>query len=170
MTLEHLDFSSRTRKRAEWEAFEFAVVGPYQVRVTNASYGKDMHEHAYVVGIEARDGVLIPAECECPADIHGDRNCKHRVGLVIHGGSPIMSAAAAYDPPTDPRQAPKVETVADKLRSDGGARHGPVPVEPPEFASDTDDGCWCEDNDMPCFDCYRNGNRELPCRRTQTNL
>lgn len=162
MTLEHLDFSSRTRKRAEWEAFEFAVVGPYQVRVTNASYGKDKHEHAYVVGIEDRDGVLVPAECECPADIHGDRDCKHRLSIVIRGGSLIMSAAAAYEPPTGTGATPKVETVADKLRPDGGALPGPVPVEPPEPTPADDKGCWCEAHDMPCFDCYRDGSRDLP--------
>jgi hypothetical protein len=157
MCLNHLDFNGRTRKRAEWEAFEFEIAGPYQVRVRNASYGEAMHEHAYVVGIEDRDGVLVPAECECPADLHHDRDCKHKVALAIRGGSLLMQAAADYEPPEAPVPRETLPTLADKLRSDGGAISDSA--FPPTAA---DESCWCEAHDMPCFDCYQSGRRTLP--------
>jgi len=25
-----------------------------------------------------------------------------------------------------------------------------------------EDGCWCDDHDFPCFDCYNEGRHDLP--------
>lgn len=67
----------RTIKRAQYEAFEFALI-PQGVLVRNASH-EIPADHEYVVTIE--DG--LPATCECPADDHYDGACKHRVALAI---------------------------------------------------------------------------------------
>jgi hypothetical protein len=27
---------------------------------------------------------------------------------------------------------------------------------------DDEDGCWCDDHSMPCFECFQTGRRDLP--------
>jgi hypothetical protein len=76
-------------------------------------------------------GVAVPAECECPADVHRDPDCKHKVALAITGRPTVLNAALSYDGPS------KDLEVA------------------------TDGGCACDD-DLPCFDCFDSGRRELP--------
>jgi hypothetical protein len=92
-----LDFGAKTAQRVTWEAWEFTLLGPYQVKVTNASYGCEKDDHAYVVGVEERDGVPVPAECECPADIHRDPDCKHKVALATIGGPTVLNAATVSE-------------------------------------------------------------------------
>ena len=91
--VEHLEYTPRTLKRVEWESWEFTVVGPHLIEVTNASYGFEKDDHSYTVGIEVRDGVAVPAECECPADVHHDSDCKHKTALAIVGGPTVLNAA-----------------------------------------------------------------------------
>ena len=138
-----LDFDSRTSKRVTWEAWEFTVIGPHQIEVVNASYGSEKADHTYTVGIEDRDGVAVPSECNCPADLHREPDCKHRVALAAIGGPTVLDAALAFESPareTEPES--NSETVADKLRADGG--------------------CDCDQWDLPCFECFDSGRRELP--------
>jgi hypothetical protein len=130
--VEYLDYTPRTLKRVEWEAYEFTVVGPHLIEVTNASYGSEKHDHSYTVGVAVRDGVAVPSECECPADIHHDSDCKHKTALAIVGGPTVLNAAVNFDAPTS------VLGVA------------------------TDGGCACDGNRLPCFDCVLAGRRELP--------
>jgi hypothetical protein len=75
--LARLEFSSRVRKRAQYEAFEFSLI-PGGVRVRNGSYA-DPENHEYDVAI--RDGV--PVACTCPADAHFHGACKHRVAVAM---------------------------------------------------------------------------------------
>ncbi|WP_255150256.1 SWIM zinc finger family protein [Halorarius halobius] len=141
--VEELDFDTRTSKRVAWESWEFTVIGPHQVEVTNASYGFLKDDHTYTVGVENRDGLAVPAECDCPADVHGDRDCKHKVALATVGGPTVLNAAVAVETPTaETSEAPDPVTGADKLRADGG--------------------CECDRDDFPCFDCFRAGRRDLP--------
>ena len=138
-----LDFDSRTSKRVTWEAWEFTVIGPHQIEVVNASYGSEKADHTYTVGIEDRDGVAVPSECNCPADLHREPDCKHRVALAAIGGPTVLDAALAFESPareTEPKS--DTETAADKLRADGG--------------------CDCDQWDLPCFECFDSGRRELP--------
>jgi hypothetical protein len=91
-----LDFGAKTARRVSWGAWEFTVVGPHQIRVTNASYGFEKEDHAYVVGVEEREGVPIPAECGCPADIHRNPDCKHKLALATIGGPTVLDAAMEF--------------------------------------------------------------------------
>ncbi|QSG05119.1 SWIM zinc finger family protein [Halapricum desulfuricans] len=67
----------RVLKRAQYEAFEFELVGE-QIRVRNASY-VDPENHEYELTIA--EG--IPIQCTCPADARFDSPCKHRVAVAI---------------------------------------------------------------------------------------
>lgn len=66
------------------------------MRVTNASYGYLKEDHSYLVGVEERGGRALPAECECPADIHYKKDCKHTVALATVGGPTVLNAAIEY--------------------------------------------------------------------------
>jgi len=120
--VDQLDFGARTTKRVEWEAFEFTITGPHQVEVVNASCGFEKGEHAYTVGIAEREGVAVPVECSCPADIHREPDCKHKVALATVGGSTVLEAALAYDdsPPLSRQSPESTTTVAEKIETDGG--------------------------------------------------
>lgn len=96
-----LNFGAKTSKRVGWEAWEFEVEGPHQIRVTNASWGFQSSDHSYIVGIEDRDGLLIPAECGCKADrFREDYDCKHKVALATVGGPIVLQAAIDCPTPT----------------------------------------------------------------------
>jgi hypothetical protein len=134
--VEQLNFGSKTAKRMTWEAWEFTVVGPYQIEVTNASYGYLKDDHSYVVMVKEEAENPIPNKCECPADEYQeDYDCKHKVALAAVGGLPVLNAAVNYETPTE-------QPAANKLRTDGG--------------------CECLKSDFPCFECYRIGRRDLP--------
>lgn len=141
IAVEHLDFGGKTAKRVGWEAFEFSVDGPHQVRVTNAAYGFLKEEHSYTVGVAVVDGQALPAECNCPADVHREPDCKHKVALATVGGPTVLNAAVGLESPTA-NETDSPETMADSLRTDGG--------------------CECDKGDFPCFECYLSDRRELP--------
>jgi len=124
--VERLSFDAKTAKRVGWEAFEFTVEGPHLVRVTNASYGFEKDDHSYLIGVEERDGVSVPAECDCPADLHRDPDCKHKVALATVGGTTVLNAAVDFESPAAgfPVQNDDVTTAADKLQTDGGITTG----------------------------------------------
>lgn len=89
-----LNFGAKTARRVTWESWEFTIVGPNQVRVTNASYGFLKDDHSYVVTVEERDGVVVPAACDCPADEHIEEvDCKHKVALATVGGPTVLRTA-----------------------------------------------------------------------------
>jgi len=119
--VDQLSFDGRTAKRVGWEAFEFTIVGPHQVEVTNASYGCEKGDHTYTVGVEKRGGIPAPAECECPADLHRESDCKHKVALATIGGPVVLNAAVDYEDTGELSvRDENVPTVADKLQTDGG--------------------------------------------------
>ena len=151
--VEQLSFGAKTAKRVTWEAWEFTVVGPHQVEVTNASYGVEKDAHAYIVGVEERTGVPVPAECECPADKYNEEyDCKHKVALATVGGPTVLQAAVACSSSRPASSDENSPGPADRLKTDGGA----VTEDPPE------DTCpngkpWCpgpEGDTLPCFECY----------------
>jgi hypothetical protein len=157
--VDQLTFTSKTTKRVTWEAWEFTVVGPHQVEVTNASYGFQKEDHAYVVGVEERSGVLVPAECECPADRHHDPDCKHKVALATVGGPTVLHAAVNVKSATatSSRSTPERRpTVTDRLQTDGGTTT--TGSEPEVCLNDDPRCCGPDGDDLPCFACY--GDRE----------
>ncbi|MDB9233351.1 SWIM zinc finger family protein [Halorubrum ezzemoulense] len=159
--VDELNFGSKTSKRVGWEAWEFSICGPHQVEVTNASWGFQKDDHSYIVGIEERDGLLVPAECECKADQYNEEyDCKHKVALATVGGSIVLQAAV--DCPTVDTGRTTTQTLEDKLRADGGAVTDDTPDDSPTLDAEEPEACangneWCDGPDgdsLPCFDCY----------------
>jgi hypothetical protein len=146
--VEQLSFGAKTAKRVGWEQFEFTVVGPYRVKVTNASYGFQKADHAYEVTVAERDGAAVPDRCGCPADRYNeDYDCKHQVCLATIGGPTVLEAAVNFEDPAPETPADDPETMADRLRTDGG-----------------DSECDCEGlpGDFPCWPCFRAGHDTKP--------
>jgi hypothetical protein len=142
--VDYLNFGEKTAKRVEWEAFEFTIVGPHLVEVTNASYGFLKDDHSYTVGVEMRDGRAVPAECDCPADQYNEQyHCKHQVSLAVVGGEPVLTASTQYEP-SSTTPLTESETLADKL------------------ANSDDCDCRHLSDNFPCWPCVRDGRRELP--------
>jgi hypothetical protein len=154
--VEQLNFGAKTAKRTGWEVWEFCIAGPHQVEVTNASYGFEKDDHAYVVGIEKRDGVPVPAECECPADKYNeDYDCKHKVALATVGGTTVLNAAVEFENTAPGLSRPNrdvVTTAADKLQTDGGTA---TVSEDSDTCPNGDARCDGPDGEgLPCFDCF----------------
>ncbi|QSG11381.1 SWIM family zinc finger [Halapricum desulfuricans] len=101
-----LNFGAKTAKRVAWESWEFTVVSPYEVEVTNASYGYLKDDHSYRVMVAETDAGVLPVECECPADQYSeDYDCKHKVALAAIGGPTVLQAAVDFDPTPTPVRA-----------------------------------------------------------------
>jgi hypothetical protein len=163
--VEYLSFGAKTAKRVTWEAWEFTVVGPHLVEVTNASYGFEKDDHSYTVGVKERDGLAIPAECNCPADIHREKyDCKHKVALAAVGGKTVLEASMNFATPSESSKRPNASTVADKLRTDGGITTKETGGEAKHLDASEHNECDCAglSEDFPCWPCVRDGKRELP--------
>src|SRR6056297_1537011 len=91
--LDRLDPTNRVLKRAQYEAFAFALLdGDVQVR--NESH-PNPGSHEYRVSIQ--DGV--PVACDCPADETYDGPCKHRVAVA---GREVDDHASSAEPEGQP--------------------------------------------------------------------
>ena len=135
--LEVLDADEQVEKRAQWEAFEFSLLGEGDVEVVNGSH-EDADEHTYTVHVEGG----IPSDCSCPAWEFQPGACKHMVAVAIR--EPVLEAATEDQP----------------VRADGG-----VTLE--EFSADDRDDDRPEDCDcsprfegLACWPCYRDGFEE----------
>lgn len=150
-----LDFTRNAIRRVTWEAFEFSLVGPHQVRVTSASYGYLKDDHSYVVGVEERDGVPIPAECECPGDVHHDTDCAHKVALASLGGSVVLNASMNFPTASAGNKQSNVSTLSEKLRADGGATTEEIGGEPQTLDATKQMECDCENlhGELSCWPC-----------------
>ena len=132
------EIPNRVLKRAQYEAFEFELLDS-RVRVRNESYANS-ENHEYEVTVE--DGV--PMKCTCPADARFDNPCKHRVAVAIR--RPILEFVE------------EVQVVAD-----GGLRaESAAPETIDENSEKIGSECDCAElQDLPCWECYRTGKREL---------
>nr|WP_277410058.1 SWIM zinc finger family protein [Natrinema longum] len=129
-----LDADVAVEKRAQWEAFSFALLGDGDVEVVNGSH-EDADDHTYTVHVEGG----IPSDCTCPAFEYQSGPCKHMIAVAIR--EPVLEAASRER----------------SVRADGGVTLDSFATE------DTNENeCWCDDHDFPCFDCYRDGQRDLP--------
>lgn len=164
--VEELNFGSKTSKRVGWTAWEFSIERPHLVRVTNASYGYEKADHSYLVGIEARDGLLVPSECECPADkFNEEYDCKHKVALATIAGPLVLQTAVDCPNPEVNTERSNSSTLAERLRADGGVVSEDVTGDPPALDEVNPEECDCDDlpNDgLSCADCYIDGRKELP--------
>ena len=88
-----LEFTRRTAKRAQYEAFEYTLT-PTGVRVRNCSHANP-DEHEYLVTVE--NG--IPTACECPASQYYEGACKHQVAVAIR--RPLVQALSDQQLVTD---------------------------------------------------------------------
>lgn len=141
-----LSFDAQTRKRAQWEAFEFSVPIEGTVVVRNLSHA-DPDEHTYAVNVE--DGV--PASCVCSADQYRRGACKHRVAVAIT--APVLEAATAD------KQEQENECEKEPIMADGGRV-----LEAEPQGSTEESGCphghpGCEginarERPVLCFDCW----------------
>lgn len=161
--VEELNYGSKTAKRVGWEAWEFGVESPHLIRVTNASYGFEKADHSYLVGVEERDGLLIPAECECPADKYNEEyDCKHKVALATIAGPVVLQAAVECPTPTHDTEGTDSTTLAERLRADGGAitetrreeGGGVIEAERGEECPNGEEWCEPEADSLPCFACF----------------
>ena len=136
-----LEATTRTVKRAQYEALEFAL-SPDGVQVRNNSHANP-DDHEYLD--EIVDGV--PVSCTCPADANYSGACKHRVAIAIR--RPILEAVKHQ-----------------QLVADGGIKSQASTQDDSEseHTGEVDSECGCDDlsDDFPCWECYRSGRRELP--------
>jgi hypothetical protein len=144
--VDQLSFGRKTAKRVTWEAWEFEIIGPQQIEVTNASYGFEKADHRYVVTVEDQGGLFVPDKCECPADQYNEEySCKHRVAVATIGGPVVLGAAMAYTS----------DESGKRLRADGGV------IEADTHTEGRPDDCDCApfmaDHGLPCWPCYRDG-------------
>ncbi|MBX0325832.1 SWIM zinc finger domain-containing protein [Halomicroarcula sp. F13] len=144
--LSQLAFTSRVAKRAQYEAFEFDLLGD-RIRVRNGSYA-DPENHEYLVQIE--DGV--PVSCTCPADEHFEGACKHRVGVAIR--RPIVDLVTDVQLRADGGDSIRPAAQAKKSGSESAAS---TPQE------DATDDCECDGlpDSVPCWPCFRDGREDF---------
>lgn len=111
---------------------------------------------------EERVGVVVPAECACPAGRYREEyDCKHKVALATVGGPVVLKAARDFHATSDSEATPEPATLADKLATDGGTKG--VATDTPERPRSNTEPCpngeeWCpgpDADDLPCFACYQ---------------
>ena len=138
--IDALEFDASTRKRAQFETFDFELEAPGLVTVRNESH-ENADEHSYRVNVENS----IPAACECPSDTYHKGACKHRIAVAIR--EPVLEAASEYE------RAEAGEVMTDggtAVDRSAGGEHG---CEASERPADCD--CLPTFEDLPCWPCYR---------------
>ena len=86
--VEVLSPDEKTVKRAQWEGFDFTLLGDGDIEVVNTSHEKP-EEHTYTVHVEGD----IPSDCTCPAWEYHEGACKHMLAVAIR--EPVLNAATA---------------------------------------------------------------------------
>ena len=83
--LDVLKFDAEIAKRAQWEGFEFRILGEQEIEVVNASH-EDPEAHTHTVHVEGD----LPSDCTCKAWEYREGACKHVVAVAIR--EPILAA------------------------------------------------------------------------------
>lgn len=160
--LTRLPIHGPSLRRAQTEPFEFRLV-PEGVLVRNLKYANPA-EHEYLVTVEAG----VPICCTCPADLHYDGACKHRLAVAIR--KPVLDAAVAALLSADggvagrPRRDENDDAVEDTEEeadeSGAGGAEANVDADVDERPPD----CSCPDDPegFPCWPCVRDGRKKLP--------
>jgi len=95
------------------------------------------------------------ARCTCPDHQYREARCKHIRRVAFATGERPIPARVDADK-VDAQLGDHVEETPKVAATDGG-------VTLASFADEEDgDGCWCDDSDFPCFECYLEGRRDLP--------
>lgn len=162
-SVEELEFTTKTAKRAWWECFEFSVEAENQVRVRNTSYAEPA-EHEYTVTIEQREnGTFVPFFCSCPAfqyNTADDESCKHIVAVAAR---PVVMVAAF----TFNRRAREQVERERPLVTDGGQVIVENGTDQTEETGCVNDEEWCpgipqdattpadvSTDELPCWNCW----------------
>jgi hypothetical protein len=134
--VELLDADTTVEKRAQWEAFEFTLLGSGDVKVVNTSH-EEPSDHTYTVHVEGG----IPSDCTCPAFEYQAGACKHMLSIAIR--EPLLEAVSAE--PT--------------VKADGGLT---VEKEEADHSDERPEDCDCSPlfDELPCWPCYRDGYEE----------
>lgn len=123
--------------------------------MTTLSLGGDVYSVTTQSGseyrVDAREG-----RCTCPDHQYREVECKHcrRVAFAT-GERPIPAWVDTKE--IDSQLGEHVEETPRVAATDGGVTLASFGTEDSD-----EDVCWCDDHDMPCFDCYSEGRRELP--------
>lgn len=144
--IDALEFDASTRKRAQYEAFDFELEAPGLMTVRNESH-ENADEHSYRVNVE--DG--IPVACECPSDTYHDGACKHRVAVAIR--EPVLEAATEYERTEESEVATDGGTTVERSAANASAQE--------QHDNERPANCDCLPTfeDLPCWPCYRRGFR-----------
>lgn len=132
--------------------------------MTNAAYGFEKDDHSYLVGVDDRDGLLVPAECQCKSDrFREGYDCKHKVALATIGGPVVLEAAADYRTRSVNTEGSDTST-GDDLLADGGIAIEETGGESEPFDVAKRTNCDCSEllDDFPCWFCVSEEKRELP--------
>jgi hypothetical protein len=123
--------------------------------MTTLPLGGDVYSVTTQSGSEYRVDAC-EGRCTCPDHQYREVECKHirRVAFAT-GNRPIPAWVDADE--VDAQLGEHVEEIPKVAATDGG-------VTLAEFGAkeNDEDGCWCDDHQMPCFDCYNVGRRDLP--------
>ena len=102
------------------------------------------------------DETDIPVSCICKGFKHyhspNGGVGKHMLAVATVGGETLLEAAGEFSPHSTPSGEIDTETVAEKLKSDGGT----VAAET-ESETCPDREPYCdgpESDNLPCFDCF----------------
>ena len=149
-----LDPSNRVLKRAQYEAFTFSLLES-DVLVRNESHLRP-EEHEYRVTVDAG----VPVACECPADERYDGPCKHRVAVAIR--RPILDFVRDVHLATD--GGPEGRRAVDVDEETRTETHEETARDADEDSADDGTDCDCHllDDDFPCWECVKEGRRQLP--------
>ncbi|WP_324665391.1 SWIM zinc finger family protein [Haloarcula sediminis] len=147
--LEHLEFSKRVAKRAQYEALDISICET-DILVRNESHANP-EDHEYTVSID--EG--IPVSCTCPADARFDGACKHRVAVAIR--RPLLDTLQSMK-----RGEPPLAADGGLSASQAGKDHtsdtSPAPTDSvTEFLDRDSEECSECLSDFPCWGCYRTG-------------
>ena len=98
---------------------------------------------------------ILEGRCTCPDYKYRGVECKHlRRVTFATGDRPIP--AWVDDDEVDAQLGEHVDGTPKVAVTDGGVTLASFATE------DDEDGCWCDDSDFPCFQCYLEGRRDLP--------
>ena len=110
--------SATVLKRAVWEKMEKTLCGDgIHVNVINRSYAPD-DQNVYTVTLDVEG---VPIACTCPFDVNvPEQVCKHRV--FVARDESLVATARSVQATIRKAQggAAESETMADRLRTDGG--------------------------------------------------
>jgi len=101
--------------------------------------------------VDSREG-----RCTCADHRYRDVRCKHIRRVAFATGERVVPAWVDADE-VDAQLGEHVEGTPKVAVTDGGVTLASFADE-----KDDEDGCWCDDRSMPCFECYRDGRRNLP--------